>query len=342
MIEDKQKNERSNSFIELARIFFLLFLLIGHSGYVMVFAYKGERLFYQFADARFFLNISSYMTIGFAAITGLYVFNEKRLALRNLSRIFYIIIVNFVLGIIILLSTGFGVGDGHIVWLLTGSRDSWYLYSVLVVYMVAPFIAKLFHKREILYLITGLCILVPLYFTSLPAPISSAKSTLWLISVAMVTRYLKDKNLKYLYLVMFLAVFSLKTWVSFEPKYNNSWGEAKGWWYEEIKDYLDYATFIFLVLFLYKLKWHSNIVNRIVSNMYFIYEFHYLTQIIFARYLLSDNLHADFYWSVLFSFGICGVFSVGATYVYKKYWMIKVQPKVFNGWDIFMRKIYRP
>ena len=115
MIRTKQKSGRSNSFIELSRIFFLLFLIIGHSGYIMVFAGHKQFLFYQFADARFFLNLSSSMTIGFAAITGLYVFNEKNLALKNLSRIFYIIVVNFVLGIIILLSTGFGVGDGHIV-----------------------------------------------------------------------------------------------------------------------------------------------------------------------------------------------------------------------------------
>ena len=342
MIQIKQQGNRSNSFIELSRVIFLLLLIIGHSGYIMVFSGKPESTFYGFADTRFFLNISSTMTIGFAAITGLYVFNQKSLALRNLSRIFYIIIVNFIIGIIIMLSTGFGVGDGHIMWLLTGSRDSWYLYSILVVYMVAPYIARAFDKREILYLITGLVMLVPMYFTALPAPISGEKSALWLISVAMVTRYLRDKNLKYLFLLVFLAAVSIKAWVSFDPQYSNSWIKGKGFWFTEITGYSDYVTFISLILFLYKLKWQSNTINKIVSNMYFIYEFHYLTQIIFARFLLSDDLHTDFYWSILFSFGICGVFSIGATYIYKRYWIKKVQPKVFNGWEIFMRKIYKP
>ena len=108
---------RTNSYIEIARDIFLIFLIIGHSGYILAFAhypFKDQRLFYSYSDVRLLMNLSSTMTIGFAAITGLFVFQEKRLALRNFSRILYIIVINFVLGMIILLSSGIGLGEGRI------------------------------------------------------------------------------------------------------------------------------------------------------------------------------------------------------------------------------------
>lgn len=336
---------RSNSFIELARVLLLIMLLTVHAGAVLEYSgYPVLRGYFLLKDLRVFLNLSEGVVLFFAAITGLFIFKDEGLALRNVSRIIYIIIINFILGIGILSVSNIGINNRTITWLLTGSRDSWYLYAILFVYVLAPFIHKLLKNRELLYLIIGLFILVPSHIPWIPTPIIlSVYSGFKLLGVVMLSHYFKNKGNKPIYLILFMSMIGLKIFGALAPSLEDFWQEKDPRsWYAYVDPIIDFILPISFIIFLYKFKWQSKKVNFIVSNMYFIYEFHWIAQLVFAQWIFRGDIHIMFYYQVLFTFSTCTAFSFGATYIYRNYWVKKVQPKIFNGWDIFMKKIYKP
>lgn len=330
-------SKRDNSFIEIARLLLLFFLIIGHSGYVLVYAGYAEGDFANFVDSKIFFNLSEGMTVGFAAITGLYVFNNNNLALRNFIRILYIIVINAVLSSVILAAVGKAIDGEVICWLLTGSRDSWYLYSVLLLYAVAPFIHKLFGTKDFLYLIFGLFMIVPIYYRALPGPFGAeGKTTMWLLSTAFMSRYFSRKSFiyTYIYLLVFTACLSIKICIPiFEDEFQVVTSSEV---FTRLWPASTLIMWVTLMSILYRFKWRSKTINYVVSNAYFVYEFHYLVQLIFAKWIFDYNdLHAMFYYQMIFCFSLPFMFSFPATWIYRKYWIPHVQPKILNMFNRF-------
>ena len=130
------------SFIELLRIIFLILLVVTHSGWILAEVGLKNDAFQKFLDSALMTQLSYQSTLSFACISGLYIFQKRSFFNKNVSRLFYILIANFMLGWIVILSTEREITGGTIVHLLTGSRDSWYLYAVLFAYWIAPAISR--------------------------------------------------------------------------------------------------------------------------------------------------------------------------------------------------------
>ena len=115
-VEVIKKQKRGNSMIEILRILFLFFLIFTHSTKL------GLNVFGHI-DTNFIKLVSQISVVGFAAIMGIYIYNNenKRLFGRNIRRLLFIIISSIVISVIL-----FKVTNNKIEWqnVLTGSRDS--------------------------------------------------------------------------------------------------------------------------------------------------------------------------------------------------------------------------
>ena len=333
------------SFIELLRVIFLILLVVAHSGWILAEIGLKDGAFQKFLDSALISQLSYQSTMSFACISGLYIFQKRSFFNKNVSRLFYILIANFVLGCIVVLSTEREITGGTIVHLLTGSRDSWYLYAVLFAYWIAPAIARFFEDKHNAYLVVGLL----LGFTWLLPGINifpfstDHMSPFWILGLAMVTHWLRGKLMNKKYIAIIMALFSFGLLFTFA--WNSAYGLNSDFMhvFGIISAPLNGFFGVSLVVLASYSNWNSKIINWISSRSYFVYEFHWLAQILYVYFFgkyTKDSLHLHFYLSLIFVFGTSFVVSVIFSEIQFRLWNVYMTPKIFSLIDKTKAKFF--
>ena len=310
----KVVSRRNNSSIELLRIVLLFFIILTHS------AWLGIR--YLNLDVYLIRHISQISVVGFSVITGMYIYNgdSKKLFFRTISRILFVVIFSIIVSLSVIYSLGISKTLNNNLMLFTGSRDSWYIYMMLLVYLLAPFLKKtinLINKYYILVIAITIILAIAGYMMSNShidfywSPIGF----LFVFSMTLVGNYISrvetQKN-KFIYILIFIIVLAISLYILSYYLDNKKWivellfkGE-----HEAIVNILLCTS---VVVFLYKWPFYSAKINTLAKHSSFIYEFHWIAQIIWNYYFWNWtiwNNHLAFYVSSIAIFLV--VFSLSS------------------------------
>lgn len=269
----------------------------------------------------------------FALITGVFVFEHKSMLWRNVSRLLFVIFTLSIISPIVYEIADYDGGwiDGLKVGLI-GGRDSWYLYSILPVYALAPLLRKWVNvKRSVICFISFYASAVGLWFISFYdlVPIMSGflEVLSWsLILVAMafmgylMNKYVNSKQdfkIKFSIAIMMFAIGLTGVILGQIGRHNGHMGYFyKAHHCQIFLTMLAISVVGFGLLF----PFYSKHINWLARNSYYVYEFHYLWQIIWITFLSINNEHLDMYiaWISISLFGIS--FSIGLTYFQRYVW----------------------
>lgn len=340
------KATRNNSAIEILRVFFLVCLLFTH-----VIDVYWEAC-HEFLDIDL-LNMLSMLSVnGFALITGIYIYKRSSLFFRNISRLIIIIMFSMIISFPILSYTGDDITE-HLIAILTGSLSSWYLYGILFVYLFAPLMAKLIKNIKSFYIIitvsfiflgtliaqsTDVIQLITIFNTQGPY------SVLFLLSMSLVGYVIsrKENDIR-----MWIFSFFILTWLSVTVSFVLLDVRSSVRWFL-LSDHSSLLTIIGaigVVGLIHEMRWTSKIVNRIVSNLYFIYEYHWIFFILY-RYIFREHLqptsldrHLYIYITLLTTLVTLIPLSYGITIIQRKFnkislpimekWLTSVQKRIW-------------
>lgn len=342
---------RNNSAIELLRIILLCGLLFNHIGLIK------KTLSTEYVDIEI---LQSFSTIGvdcFAIITGLFVFHKtpKNLFSRNISRLLLVIVFSIIIASIIVPISGNNFND-NLSYILSGSAHSWYLYSILVVYAVAPFIGKYINKIKPKYLILIAVSIMGLIWLSkigigrgIVFGLQSEYTYIHIFSMALVGNAISRMkfNVK-IAISLLLLVLSIKllpilirsVWgINFYPSADQ----------DDIHELmLGHASpitvlFAFVTIWMaFNCKWYSKHINSISSNLYFIYEYHWLFYMLFKSVFKNEietSTHIWTYIIILITTLSLVSLSYGITFIQRRYWNPFFVPKINNLGVKIIKKI---
>lgn len=327
------KVTRNNSTIELIRIIMLSFLIVTHWG---VYWHYNDWI-----DTSIMHEISEFSVTTFAIITGAFAFKKKSLLWKNISRIFFIIIMSIILSTLVYQMTIQDPREGLIVGAM-GGNYSWYLFSILPVYAIFPLLKNWINlKRGLVLMILFFAIYFSLrytvgeiYFENLapPSTFLSARTVnlfadalLGYVLFEIITIF-RNKHLFLLSTIFAILLITAITLLSFSGLFQH---------FDYINASKEHGVFVFnmqpviiigamsIVGIAHLFPFHSKFINWFALNAYFIYEFHGLWQLIwisvFPNYVMN-NLHFDLYlqWICIFAFGF--LMSIVLTKVQKNFW----------------------
>lgn len=337
------ETKRSNSAIELIRLLMLFLLICTHWNVYWNYS--------NYIDTSIIKAISGFSVTVFAMITGSFVFFQRSLFWKNVSRIVFIIIASTILSVIIYQLTLNDPVQGLIIG-AQGGQYSWYLFSILIVYAIFPLLKNWINLRKaIIITILIFAIYFACWFTigdffirhmsiitSFFSPRTIAlvgDAMLGYVIFQMVNLY---KHKKHLLGVIFGSLLIFSTiFLSF-------WGVCT---YANINEWTNKWQKVFIIIgasgiigLCHTFPFYSSRINYISRNSYFIYEFHGLWQLIwvtiFPNYVFG-NLHIDLYlnWISIYLFGT--MFSFALTFVQKRVWdkyvTIPIQTQINNYFD---------
>ena len=217
--------------------------------------------------------------------------------------------------------------------IISGSRDSWYLYAILPIYFFGPIISKIPEKKKTFLLgLTGL-ILVSLFIIGngvgdvtdkifKPLNLTTSFTWLFLLGVSFLSYYLVQKRkkiIKYLYLMVIITILFYISIPFIDDYYYVNICNALLMHQSPTNIILSMS----IVVIASGYKYHSKFFNFIVKYLYFVYEFHWLSQLLWV-YLFQHfavlHPHGAFYISFAFVLSTSVIASITISIVQFKIW----------------------
>ena len=337
---------RSNSAIEVLRVVLLVFLLFTHIHLIY------PSLLSDYMDINIIHMFSQISVDAFALITGLFIFKRSSLFFRNISRLIIIIFFSILISFPILFFTKENIGN-NLMDVLLGSWSAWYLYGILIIYMLSPWISKIINYVDNKYILLvsivilfGIIIGQHFRINQIITVFGGNQSWSWLFLFAMVligSVIGRTKN-KYRFLIYY---FFISLWISVSLFYSITRTHT-------LSSYLVHSHISIFVMIgacgivgiVNEIKWTSKTVNWVVKHLYFIYEYHWIIFFLY-RYIFKEQLYdastRHLYTYVILSLTLITLiplsFAITRVQIPFSKWLT---PIMQNKWDKLYKKIYNP
>lgn len=284
---------RNNSAIEILRVVLLIFLLFTHMSVIL---YSDK---VKFLDLRIIRFLSIISVDGFALITGIFVYKQKKtLFYRNVTRLLIVIIFSLIISFSIFHIINKEVTLWWFFTILAGGYHSWYLYAIIVIYLFAPVISKvIINVKKSHLLILSIIMILGIILATYKGGVfeqavfgTTEYSWLFLFPITIIGYVISNKTYKYRKLLFFIFVITWATYsVLFSIYIRNDDLKLKMFVHQNPLTIIGAVGVVGLV---YEIKWYSKVANYIVKHLYFIYEYHWVIFLLW-RYVYKEQLHTQ-------------------------------------------------
>lgn len=280
----------------------------------------------KFLDLRIIRFISIISVDGFALITGIFVYKQKKtLFYRNVVRLLVVIIFSLIISITVFHIINKEVTVWWIFTILAGGYHSWYLYAIIVIYLFAPVVGKIIKNINKGYLLTmSLIVISGVILATYKGGMfevaifgTTEYSWILLFPITIIGYSISEKTYKYRVLIFAFFVISWFLYSVLFSIYNND--EDLKWKLFVHQNPMTIMGAIGVVGLAYEIKWHSKLVNYIVKHLYFIYEYHWVV-LMFWRYIFKEQLSSQEHLYIYVT-----IFSTLSTLIPISYVITKVQ-----------------
>lgn len=355
------KNSRSNSALELVRFILLFFLLFTHWQRVANFNdakvdQYGNYVdtFYQWWDTRAIHYLSAVSVVTFCVITGYFVYNMKRsLVIKNLSRLLFVYVIYW----ICILPLSNKTLSLHYNWkTIYTAGGLWYLFCILPVYLVGPFLGRWMNKVNKWYLLPifiGLWAIIR--YVDTHGTISLFVISLFGYWIFRFTKEKKTNISQYIFIAMalmgaFSKILLPAIWHDWFHSDPDRWNILRHDFYTWPSGISNMLFAVGIVGVLCNLKWVNSKLNWLVKHCYFVYEYHFFWQLLYLSIFKEwsyAHQHVWLYLSTLLVFVTAISFSMFVSIFQFKVWIPILDKNLYKLMDkkikpFVINKLYKP